>query len=82
MAVRVRRQRGRSGPYSSAILPRVLGVLLTIAGVALLTFASPSLNAAFSPYNLGAAMLGEGAASLWLLVRGVRQDATRLYDNS
>jgi uncharacterized protein DUF4386 len=57
--------------YKSAFLPRVLGVLLAIAGLALLTFVSPTLKAALSPYNLGAAMIGEFATALWLLIGGV-----------
>ena len=57
--------------YRSSLLPRVLGVLMVIAGVALLTFPIHALAAALSPYNLAAAMIGEFVTALWLLVKGV-----------
>lgn len=66
--------------YRSAFLPRVLGVLLAVAGLAWLTnsfaaFLSPPLASALSPYPLAVGALGEIVFALWLVVRGV--DARR-----
>jgi hypothetical protein len=55
----------------SAFLPRILGVLMALAGLCWLTFLSPPLASYLSPYNLASALLVEGLAMLWLLVMGV-----------
>ena len=60
----------------SALLPRPVGVLMSLAGLGWLTqcFASllsPPLGRALAPYLLAPGVLGEGALSLWLLVVGV-----------
>ncbi len=55
----------------SNFLPKILGVLMALGGLGWLTFLSPSLAHALSPYNLAPGMLGEGALTLWLLVIGV-----------
>ena len=52
-------------------MPRTLGVLMMLAGLGWLTFLSPPLASALSPYNLAPGVLGEGALTLWLLVLGV-----------
>lgn len=57
--------------FVSDFLPRVLGVLLVIAGLGWLTFAWPSFAGALAPYNLIPGMIGEGITLLWLLVRAV-----------
>ncbi len=57
--------------YRSTFLPRILGALLVLAGLGWLTFVSPSLVTALSPYNLIPGMIGEGLLLLWLLVKGV-----------
>ncbi len=57
----------------SNFLPRFLGVLMAIAGVAWLTFAWPSLAHELYPYNLAPGVVGEGALTLWLLVAGVNE---------
>jgi uncharacterized protein DUF4386 len=62
--------------YRSAFLPRILGVLLAVAGLAWLTnsfaaFLSPPLARLLAPYPLAIGALGEIAFTLWLLVRGV-----------
>ncbi len=57
--------------FKSTFLPRLLGVLLVLAGLGWLTFVSESLVKALSPYNLIPGMIGEGALLLWLLVKGV-----------
>jgi Domain of unknown function (DUF4386) len=55
----------------STFLPRILGVLMAIAGLGWLTFLSPPLVNYLSPYNLAVGLLGEASVFLWLLVMGV-----------
>jgi hypothetical protein len=57
--------------FRSTFLPRILGVLMAIGGLGWLTFLSPLLANYLSPYNLAPGILGEGALTLWLLVKGV-----------
>jgi hypothetical protein len=57
----------------STFLPRALGVLMLFAGLGWLTFLSAPLAKQLSPYNLVPGLLGEGALTLWLLVRGVNE---------
>ena len=57
--------------FKSTFLPRVLGVLMALGGLGWLTFASPSLVRALSPYNMAPGVFGEGMLTLWLLVMGV-----------
>jgi hypothetical protein len=60
--------------FVSTFLPRFLGVLLMIAGLAWLTFLSPPLGAKYLyPYIL-ATDIGEGSLILWLLVAGVNAE--------
>jgi hypothetical protein len=54
--------------FRSAFLPRILGVLMVIAGLGWLTVISPSLAKQLSPYIVAPGLLGEGALTLWLLV--------------
>ncbi len=55
----------------STFLPRTLGILMVIAGLSWLTFASPDLAHRLSPFNLLPGVIGESALTLWLLVAGV-----------
>jgi hypothetical protein len=57
--------------FRSGFLPRVLGVLMAIGGVAWLTFLWPALAKSLSPYIFLPGIIGEGALTLWLLVIGV-----------
>lgn len=57
--------------FRSKFLPRFLGVLMAIAGMTWMTFVLPSLAQHLSPYNLLPGIVGEGALTLWLLVRGI-----------
>lgn len=57
--------------FQSTFLPRVLGVLMAIAGLGWLTFLWPPLANYLSPYIFAPGLLGEGALTLWLLVVGV-----------
>ena len=55
----------------STFLPRIVGVLMGVAGLGWLTFLFPPLANYLYPYNLAPGVLGEGALTLWLLVMGV-----------
>jgi hypothetical protein len=60
--------------YRSMFLPRILGGLMAFGGLGWLTFLSARLANYLSPYNFVPGILGEGALTLWLLVRGVNED--------
>ena len=60
----------------STFLPRVVGVLLAIAGAGYVigsfaNFLSPSFGAAMARFVMLAGTVGEGSLTLWLLVKGV-----------
>jgi hypothetical protein len=58
--------------YRSTFLPRVLGVLLAIAGLGWTMYLVPPLaDRLFMPYIAGASALGEIPLELWLIVMGV-----------
>jgi hypothetical protein len=57
--------------FKSTFLPRILGVLMALAGVAWLTMLSEPLANYLSPYNLAGGILGQLALILWLLLMGV-----------
>jgi len=58
--------------FRSTFLPRIIGVLMAIAGVSWLTFLSPALCLSLRPYNMATAV-GELALTLWLLGAGVNE---------
>ena len=63
--------------YKSNFLPRILGVLYTLAGVGYLTnslawFLYPHLASHLFPYVLLPAFIGETSMSLWLIFKGVK----------
>jgi hypothetical protein len=60
----------------STFLPRILGVLLAIAGAGYVissfaNFLSPSFGGLLPPFILPTGVVGEGSLALWLLVKGV-----------
>jgi hypothetical protein len=57
--------------FRSTFLPRILGVLMAIGGLAWLTDLSIPLTDNLSPYNLISGFAGEGLLMLWLLVIGL-----------
>jgi hypothetical protein len=59
--------------WRSTFVPRILGVLMAFGGLGWLTFLSPALAHYLSPYNAAPGMLGEGALTLWLLMKGVNE---------
>jgi len=61
--------------FTSTFLPRILGVLLMLAGVGWLTFVWAPLAAVLSPYVLLLGALAEILLMLWLLVKGVNVSA-------
>lgn len=56
--------------FKSSFLPRILGILMAVAGIGWLVFLSP-LGNYLSTYIKVAGILGEGFLMLWLLVMGV-----------
>ena len=57
--------------FRSAFLPRILSVLMVLAGLGWLTFLSPPLGNSLIPYNELLGGLAEISLMLWLLVIGV-----------
>jgi hypothetical protein len=57
--------------FKSAFLPRILGVMMAIAGLGWLTFLAPPLANYLSPYIQILGILAELSLCLWLLVMGV-----------
>ena len=58
--------------FNSTFLPRVLGILMMVAGCAYLLFLWPPLGSRlFFPWIVAPAVLGEASLTLWLLVMGV-----------
>ena len=57
--------------FRSAFLPRMLGVLMAIGGLAWLTDLSIPLTHHLSPYNVISGFIGEGLLMLWFLVIGL-----------
>jgi hypothetical protein len=57
--------------FRATFLPRALGALMTLAGLAWLTWLSNPLVKHLSPYNLAAGALAELSLFLWLLVMGL-----------
>jgi Domain of unknown function (DUF4386) len=57
--------------FRSTFLPRILGVLMVLAGLGWLAFLSPPLASHLSKHIKVLGILGEGSLMLWLLVFGV-----------
>jgi len=66
--------------FKSTFLPRILGVLLMVAGLGWLTFVWPPLATSLSSYVLPLGALAEFLLMLWLLVKGV--NATRWHERA
>ena len=60
--------------YRSTFLPRILGVLIALAGLGWLTFLSPPLSAFLSNELEVVGFVAEAALMLWLLVMGVNAE--------
>jgi hypothetical protein len=58
--------------FKSIFLPRILGVLMALAGLGYLIFLWPPLgDRLFFPYIAVPGVVGEGSLTLWLLILGV-----------
>jgi Domain of unknown function (DUF4386) len=57
--------------FRSTFLPRILGVLMVLAGLGWLAFLSPPIASHLSTHIKVIGILGEGSLMLWLLVFGV-----------
>jgi hypothetical protein len=57
--------------FRSRFLPHLLGWGMVIGGLGWLTFVSHALGQSLFPWNLAPGMIGEGALTLWLVVKGV-----------
>jgi len=55
----------------SAFLPRILGALIAIGGLAWLTYPLTPFAHYLAPYNLICGVAGEASVFLWLLIMGV-----------
>ncbi len=67
--------------FNSAFLPRVLGVLMMVAGAAYLVFLSPQLGSRlFFPWIVTPAVIGEASLTLWLLFMGVNAERWKQRD--
>ena len=57
--------------FKSTFLPRILSVLMVIAGLSWLTVLSPPIAKYLWPYIAAPGLIGEATLTLWLLVIGV-----------
>jgi hypothetical protein len=65
----------------STFLPRILGMLMVLAGLGYLIFLWPPLgDRLFFPYIVVPGVVGEGSLTLWLLVMGVNNIRWREQD--
>ena len=68
--------------FRSSFLPRILGVLMGVAGGAYLIFLWPALGKRlFIPWIVVPAVVGEASLTLWLIVMGVRADRWQQQDD-
>ncbi len=71
--------------YKSNFLPRILGIIYTLAGVGYLAnslawFLSPKIAGHLFPYVLLPAFIGETSMSLWLIFKGIKQSVVKSSD--
>ena len=59
------------------VIPRLLGMLLVIAGLSWLTFADPALSHHLAPWNTVAGAVPELLLTLWLIVFSIRSEAEK-----
>ncbi len=57
--------------FRSTFLPRIVGILMAIAGIGWLTFLWPPLAHRVSSFTMFTGLPGEGGLTLWLLIKGV-----------
>jgi hypothetical protein len=62
--------------FKSTFMPRIVGLLMSLAGVSFLAFLAPAFGAR-NLYRIVALGFGEGLVILWLLVKGVNAERWR-----
>lgn len=72
--------------FRSRFLPRIIGVLLGIAGLcyfthSFLSFLAPSLDSRVYPYILYACLPGEGSTALWMAIVGLNFAKWKAWTN-
>jgi hypothetical protein len=61
--------------FRSSFLPKIIGIMLAIAGFGYLLFVWPSLaDRLFVPYIVVPGVVGEGSLTLWLIFAGVNAE--------
>jgi Domain of unknown function (DUF4386) len=61
--------------FHSTFMPRIIGILMAVAGLGYLTFVWPPLgDHLFVPYILVPGLIGEGSLTLWLIFVGVNSE--------
>jgi hypothetical protein len=61
--------------FRSNFLPRIIGILVAVAGLGYLTFVWPPLgDRLFVPYILVPGLVGEGSLTVWLILIGVNAE--------
>ena len=73
--------------YKSGFLPRILGLIYTMAGIgylmnSLAMFLTPHLTAYLFPYVLLPAFIGESSMSLWLIFKGVKVQTNKIVSGN
>ncbi|MGC2402709.1 MAG: DUF4386 domain-containing protein [Acidobacteriaceae bacterium] len=67
--------------FRSGFLPRMLGVLMALGGLAWLTDLAIPLTDQLSPYNVISGFVGEGLLMLWLLIVGLNVRKWKMQAN-
>ncbi|GLQ47458.1 hypothetical protein GCM10007862_25090 [Dyella lipolytica] len=70
--------------FRSGFLPRLIGILFSLAGLCyfthgFLSFLAPSLDARLYPYILFPCLPGEGSTALWLAIVGLNVEKWRMW---
>jgi Domain of unknown function (DUF4386) len=68
--------------FRSTFLPRILGILMAVGGLAWLTDLSIPLTDHLSPYNVITGFAGEGLLMLWLFVFSVNGERWKAQANA
>ena len=66
--------------FRSTFMPRIIGVLMLIAGICWMTFLAPAVAQSLAPFNMMPGALGEVSLSLWLIIKGV--DVQRWHEQA
>jgi hypothetical protein len=61
----------------STFLPTWLAIFMALAGFSWLTYLSPHIGRQLSSYTFATGLVGEGALTLWLLIKGIDEAGFR-----